>query len=63
MYFADKAVEAAEIGEEKLDPSLACRLLGNTLLGKASMYESHFGKKRQRRTIAVLKHTPDATIT
>ena len=38
MYFADKAVEAAEIGEEKLDPSLACRLLGNTLLGKASIY-------------------------
>ena len=36
--FADKAVEAAEIGEEKLDPSLACRLLGNTLLGKASIY-------------------------
>ena len=31
MYFAEKAVEAAEIGEEKLDPSLACRLLGNTL--------------------------------
>ena len=28
-----------------------------------SMYESRFGKKRQRRTIAVLKHTPDATIT
>lgn len=44
MYFADKAVEAAEIGAEKLDPSLACRLLGNTLLGKASIYvrETHW---------------------
>lgn len=38
MYFADKAVEAAEIGVEKIDPSLSCRLLGNTLLGKASIY-------------------------
>ncbi len=38
MYFADKAVEAAEIGEKALDPSLGCRLLGNTLLGKASIY-------------------------
>ena len=44
MYFADKAVEGAEIGVEKLDPSLACRLLGYTLLGKASIYvrESHW---------------------
>lgn len=38
MYFVDKAVEAAEIGEKSLDPSLGCRLLGNTLTGKASIY-------------------------
>lgn len=64
MYFADKAVEAAEIGEEKLDPLWPADCSETPYWERPpSMYESHFGKKRQRRTIAVLKHTPDATIT
>lgn len=37
LYFADKAVEAARLGEGKLDPSLSGRLLGSSLLGKASI--------------------------
>lgn len=37
LYFADKAVEAAQMGEGRLDPSLSGRLLGSALLGKASI--------------------------
>lgn len=37
LYFANKAVEAARLGEGKLDPSLSGRLLGSSLVGKASI--------------------------
>lgn len=37
LYFANKAVEAAQMGEGKLDPSLSDRLLGSSLVGKASI--------------------------
>ena len=37
LYFANKAVEAAQMGEGKLDPSLSGRLLGSSLVGKASI--------------------------
>lgn len=37
LYFANKAVEAARLGEGKLDPSLSDRLLGSSLVGKASI--------------------------
>lgn len=37
LYFADKAVEAAQLGTGKLDPSLSGRLLGSSLVGKASV--------------------------
>lgn len=37
LYFANKAVEAAQMGEGKLEPSLSGRLLGSSLVGKASI--------------------------
>lgn len=37
LYFADKAVEAAKMSEGRLDPSLSGRLLGSSLVGKASI--------------------------
>ncbi|MCE8725427.1 hypothetical protein [Phocaeicola vulgatus] len=37
LYFANKAVEAAQLGEGKLAPSLSGRLLGSSLVGKASI--------------------------
>lgn len=37
LYFSDKAIESARLGIGKLDPSLAYRLLGNSLLGKGSV--------------------------
>lgn len=37
-YYADKAIQTAELGIDRLDPSIAYRLLGNALLGKAGIY-------------------------
>lgn len=37
LYFANKAVESAQMGEGRLEPSLSGRLLGGALLGKASI--------------------------
>lgn len=37
LYFCDKAVEAASLGIGKLDPSLAYRLLGTSLIGKGGI--------------------------
>lgn len=37
LFFVDKAIESAKLGESKLDPSLSCRLLGNTLMGKGGI--------------------------
>ena len=37
LYFSGKAIESARLGIGKLDPSLAFRLLGNTLFGKGGI--------------------------
>lgn len=37
LFFVDKAIEAAKLGVDKLDPSLSYRLLGNTLMGKGGI--------------------------
>ena len=37
LYFSGKAIESAWLGIGKLDPSLAFRLLGNTLFGKGGI--------------------------
>lgn len=37
LYFSGKAIESARLGLGKLDPSLAFRLLGNTLFGKGGI--------------------------
>lgn len=38
LYFSGKAIESARLGIGKLDPSLAFRLLGNTLFGKGGIF-------------------------
>lgn len=37
-FFADRAIESANMSINKMDPSTSYRLVGNALLGKASIY-------------------------
>ncbi|WCC43718.1 tetratricopeptide repeat protein (plasmid) [Tenacibaculum finnmarkense] len=38
IYFATKAVEAAQLSEQVLDPSMSYRLIGQTHIGRGSIY-------------------------